>query len=58
MKKIKDPVSGFTHLFGAVLSVAGLVFLIIMSALYSNEKGWDIVSFSIFGVRAYFTLYF
>lgn len=49
MKKIKDPVSGFTHLFGAVLSVAGLVFLIIMSSLYSNEKGWDIVSFTIFG---------
>lgn len=49
MKKIKDPVSGFTHLFGAVLSIAGLVILIVMAALYSNEKGWDITSFSIFG---------
>lgn len=49
MKKIKDPVSGFTHLFGAVLSVAGLVMLIVMAALHSNEKAWDIVSFSIFG---------
>lgn len=49
MKNIKDPVSGFTHLVGAVASVAGLVVLIVMAALNSNEKGWDIVSFSIFG---------
>ncbi len=47
--KIKDPVSGFTHLFGAIASVVGLVFLIIIPAFYSNEKAWDIVSFSIFG---------
>ena len=38
MKKIKDPFSGFSHLFGAVLSVAGLVILIVMAAFYSNEK--------------------
>lgn len=49
MKKIKDPVSGFSHLFGAILSIAGLVLLIVFAALYSNEKGWDITSFSIFG---------
>lgn len=49
MKKIKDPVSGFSHLLGAVLSIAGLVILIVMAAFYSNEKAWDIVSFSIFG---------
>lgn len=49
MAKIKDPVSGLTHLVGAVLSVAALVLLVIWAALYSNEKGWDIVSFSIFG---------
>lgn len=48
--KVKDPVSGFTHLAGAIASIVGLVFLIIMPALYSNEKGWDIVSFTIFGV--------
>lgn len=48
MVKIKDPVSGFTHLFGAVLSVAGLVFLIIYACLF-GEGAWDIVSFSIFG---------
>lgn len=49
MKKIKDPVSGFSHLFGALLSIAGLVMLIIMAAFYSTERAWDIVSFSIFG---------
>lgn len=49
MKKIKDPVSGFSHLLGAVLSIAGLVILIVMAAFYSDEKAWDIVSFSIFG---------
>ncbi len=50
MKKVKDPVSGFTHLIGAILSIVGLVFLIIIPAFYSNEKAWDIVSFTIFGV--------
>lgn len=49
MKKLKDPVSGLTHLVGAVLSIAALVLLIVWAALYSNEKGWDIVSVSIFG---------
>lgn len=49
MAKIKDPVSGITHLVGAVLSIIGLVLLIVFCALYSNEKAWDIVSCSIFG---------
>lgn len=49
MKKIKDPISGFSHLFGAICSIIGLVFLIIMAATQSSEKGWDIVSFTIFG---------
>lgn len=48
--KVKDPVSGFTHLLGAIASIVGLVFLIIMPAFHSNEKGWDIVTFTIFGV--------
>ena len=49
MAKIKDPVSGITHLVGAVLSTIGLVLLIVFCALYSNEKAWDIVSCTIFG---------
>jgi hemolysin III len=45
--KVKDPVSGFTHLAGALLSVTGLVVLIYVAA----RKGtpWHIVSFAVFG---------
>lgn len=46
--KVKDPVSGFSHLIGAVLSIAGLVLLIIFSAKF-GEGAWDVVSFTIFG---------
>lgn len=49
MSKIKDPVSGFSHAFGAVLSAVGLVFLIIYASLF-GEGAWDIISFTIFGV--------
>lgn len=49
MSKIKDPVSGFTHLAGAVASIVGLVFLIIWAAKF-GEGAWDVVSFTIFGV--------
>ncbi len=49
MKHIKDPVSGFTHLAWAVLSVVGLIFLV-LTAVFNGEGAWDIVSFSIFGV--------
>lgn len=45
--KVKDPFSGFSHLFGALLSVIGLVYLV----RYAVVKGtvWHIVAFSIFG---------
>ena len=49
MKKIKDPVSGFSHLIGAALSIAGLVVLLVSIAINSNEVAWDMVSCSIFG---------
>ena len=48
MKKIKDPISGFSHLAGAIASIVGLVFLIIYAAKY-GEGAWDVVSFTIFG---------
>lgn len=42
-----EPVSSITHLVGASLSIIGLVFLVIISALKGNV--WHIISFSIFG---------
>jgi len=47
MKKLKDPVSGFTHFLGSLAAVAALVFLIVRSC--NPEKPWHIVSFSIYG---------
>ena len=50
LKKIKDPVSGLTHLMWAAAAIAGLVFLIIKSAANSlGEIGWDVTSCAIFG---------
>jgi channel protein, hemolysin III family len=45
--KLRDPVSGLTHLFGMFLSIAGLVLLVVYAAL--TGTAWHIVSFSIFG---------
>ncbi len=45
--KVKDPVSGFSHLAGAVLSIVGLIVLIKYAIAIGNI--WHIVSFSIFG---------
>lgn len=47
-KGIKDPVSGFSHLIGMLLSIAGLVLLIVYAAKY-GEGAWDVVTFTIFG---------
>jgi predicted membrane channel-forming protein YqfA (hemolysin III family) len=43
MRKIKDPVSGFTHLAGMVASIVGLVFLIIYSVKYGHDT-YDVFS--------------
>lgn len=45
--KLREPVSGLTHLIGAILSLVGLVLMI----YYAVNEGtvWHIVSFSIFG---------
>jgi len=43
----REPASGFSHLAGALLSVAGLVSLLCVAI--SNRDVWQIVSFSIFG---------
>lgn len=45
--KRNEYLSGFSHLTGALLSIAGLVFLIVYASIF--HKIWHIVSFSIFG---------
>lgn len=47
ISKLKDPVSGLTHLLGAFLSIVALVVLVHSSA--SHATPWHVVSFSIFG---------
>jgi len=47
MARFKDPISGFTHLGGALLSIAGLVVLVRYAIRYATVK--HIVTFAIFG---------
>jgi hemolysin III len=47
MSKLREPVSGLTHLVGLVLSVVGLCALLHTSV--SHGEPWHIVSFSVFG---------
>lgn len=47
MKFFKDPVSGLTHLFGAAVSIAGLVVLVRTGV--ANRDVWQIASFAVFG---------
>ena len=44
----RDPVSGLTHLGGALFSIAALCILVVQAALHGGV--WHMVSFSIFGV--------
>jgi len=44
---VKDPISGFSHLAGAVLSVVALVVLLSLSIYHATV--WHIVSFSVYG---------
>lgn len=46
--KFREPVSGFTHLFGAILALIGLIVLIGMSINIKSVR--HIIAFSIFGV--------
>ncbi|MBU0513945.1 MAG: hemolysin III family protein [Proteobacteria bacterium] len=44
---LKDPVSGLSHLAGAVLAAAGLGALVVLSALHRGP--WHLVSFVVYG---------
>lgn len=45
--RVRDPVNGFTHLAGALLSVVALVVLVYVAA--TKGTPWHIVSFAVFG---------
>lgn len=45
--RIKEPVNSFTHLFGALLSAVGLVWLVYNATISATV--WHVVSFSIYG---------
>jgi hemolysin III len=45
--RLREPVNALTHGFGAALSAAGLVVLVVMAS--SPARPWHIVSFAIFG---------
>ena len=47
IRGLKDPVSGFSHLLGAVISIVGLVVLLRVGI--ANHNVWQIVGFSVFG---------
>jgi len=46
--KSRQPISGLTHLFGALLSVIAL-YLLIQSALINGSK-WHLISFTVYGI--------
>ncbi len=48
MAKVRDFTSGLTHCIGAVFALAGMVVLIVFSAIWGD--GYDVVSFTIFGI--------
>ena len=49
MKKIKEPISGFSHALGALLSIAGLALMVVFASITENRSAFMIVSVSIFG---------
>ena len=51
-KVFREPVNSLTHLFGALLSIVGLVVLLVLS----NGDPWRIVAFAIYGASM-ITLY-
>lgn len=48
---LREPVNALTHLFGAVLSLAGLALLLVQAAF--RGTAWDLVSVAIFGVSLF-----
>ena len=55
--KLKEPLNGLLHLFGAVLAWPATALLILKSIESGQDVAWKVVSFSIFGFTL-FMLYF
>lgn len=53
-KIFREPVNGFTHLFGAVVSLVGLIVLIVKAVLSYPSSGLTLTSVIIFGVSLIF----
>ncbi len=51
MRKLNDPVSSISHLFGAILSIPVSIVLVGLGAYFGNA--WYAVSFSIFGLSLF-----
>ncbi|MBC2582463.1 hemolysin III family protein [Clostridium sp. DJ247] len=47
-QKLREPVSGLTHLFGVFASIVGLVILVIYSTFQNSL--WHTITFSVFGI--------
>lgn len=48
LRRFRDPISGVTHLLGAILSVVALIWLLWVAM--GQDNLWQIISFSVFGV--------
>ena len=49
-KYTREPINGFTHLFGAILSFAGLLILVIKTTLESCYHLWYIFNLAVFSI--------
>ncbi len=54
MKKFREPVSGFTHLFGAIVSLVGLIALLYKQLTIGRYTSFSLVSSMIFGLSLIF----
>ena len=46
--RFRDPFSGFSHLFGAVVGIMALCFLVVQANLHGDI--WQLISVAVFGV--------
>ena len=54
MKSFREPVSGFTHLFGAIVSLVGLIILIAKKVIVKNDSPLALFAVIVFGLSLIF----